>query len=85
MPAALTAPTPSPTTLAGKSSTIYTRNNTNSVAIANLKKKMTTNYMTLSTHITQPYGFLTNVRMKEEMTAMKKSTKPAFFLLTLSM
>ena len=42
VPVLLTALTPIPTTLVGKSSTMYTRNKINSVAIANLKKKMMT-------------------------------------------
>jgi hypothetical protein len=84
VPALLTALTPMPTTLVGNSSTIYTKNRMNSVAIANLKKKITITSMILSKQNSHPSGFLITLRIKELTTVAMNSQNPVDLLFTLS-
>jgi hypothetical protein len=85
VPALLTALTPIPTTLVGNSSTMYTKNNMNSLAIANLKKKITTTSMILSKQKSHPYGFYIMLNIKELTTVTINNQKPVALLFTLSM
>ena len=79
----LTALTPSPTTLVGNSSTIYTKKRMNSVAIASLKKKITITWRTLSKQKSHSYGFLNTLKIKELTTVTINNQKAVDHLLTL--
>jgi hypothetical protein len=83
--ATLTALTPVPTTLVGKSSTMYTRNNISSVAIAKRNTNITITSMTLYMHMSQFYGLGNTISMSELITVVSRRKKPDVRLSTLSM
>jgi hypothetical protein len=56
----------------------------NSVAIANLKKKITITSMILSKQNSHPSGFLITLRIKELTTVAMNSQNPVDLLFTLS-